>query len=805
VQVSFSISASISTLAVFGALAAFSSAGLAQTWVSQGPAPAMFGQTEGMEAQGNPVTGAARVVLPHPENANIVYCGGTNGGVWRTDNALDLNPTWVPQTDNSPSMSIGSITFDTTDPTYQTLIAGIGRFSSLGRNGGSREGVLYTADGGLNWIPLGMMDLFERNVSSAIARNNVLLVGVEAGTLPGLYRSTDTGATFIRISGVNGTGFPTGTVFNLGGDPTNIARCYAAVGGINGGLFRTEDFGATWLNVTNGITNLPQADNCRIAVANGIVFVSVDRGGQLNNVYRSTSFGASWMPLGVPETDEGGCLIGVNPGAQGSIHMALAIDPSDPSIYYVSGDRQPTSFCDNGGFPNSIGAQNYSDRLFRGDVRLSPPNRYVPLTHVGTANNSSPHADSRSMAVDALGNLLEADDGGIYKRLLPKQTTGDWVSLNGNLALGEFHSAAWDHNSHIIIGGTQDCGTSEQVFPGSIAWRSVFSGDGGKVAIEQAIDGISYRYGSAQFLGGFHRRPVDANNVSGNYEFPDMRDQDTGQRISNGAQFYSPIATNRSFGPGLAILTGTHVYVSLDRGDTFKDLGAPGGTPTAVIYGGRRGGIDNAHALWIGATGNNLYFRDTFAGPLVDVPNYPGLTNSSVRWITTDPTDYGVVVVCDAFRVYISRDVGATWTNITSNLTDQGLRALEWLPDPINGDKILVGGLLGVLATSAANPGVWNEFAAGLPNVPVREIHYDSVDNLLLCATLGRGVWTLALNPTGPCIGDFNQDGGIDGQDVEAFFIAFEAGEASADVNQDGGVTGGDVETFFLHWEAGVC
>ncbi len=53
------------------------------------------------------------------------------------------------------------------------------------------------------------------------------------------------------------------------------------------------------------------------------------------------------------------------------------------------------------------------------------------------------------------------------------------------------------------------------------------------------------------------------------------------------------------------------------------------------------------------------------------------------------------------------------------------------------------------------------------------------------------------------CIADFNQDGGVDGQDVEAFFIAWEAGGAAGDINQDGGVDGGDVEAFILRWEAG--
>ncbi|MCX5690379.1 MAG: hypothetical protein NTV94_11455, partial [Planctomycetota bacterium] len=55
------------------------------------------------------------------------------------------------------------------------------------------------------------------------------------------------------------------------------------------------------------------------------------------------------------------------------------------------------------------------------------------------------------------------------------------------------------------------------------------------------------------------------------------------------------------------------------------------------------------------------------------------------------------------------------------------------------------------------------------------------------------------------CPADFNQDGGVDGADVDAFFAAWEAGQASADVNQDGGVDGSDINVFFAAWQAGGC
>ncbi|MEI7658584.1 MAG: GC-type dockerin domain-anchored protein [Phycisphaerae bacterium] len=67
---------------------------------------------------------------------------------------------------------------------------------------------------------------------------------------------------------------------------------------------------------------------------------------------------------------------------------------------------------------------------------------------------------------------------------------------------------------------------------------------------------------------------------------------------------------------------------------------------------------------------------------------------------------------------------------------------------------------------------------------------------------------TIAIdNLTNPprCPADYNQDGGVDGADVEAFFVDWQDGLLPADVNQDGGVDGADVQTFFTLWAAGGC
>lgn len=53
------------------------------------------------------------------------------------------------------------------------------------------------------------------------------------------------------------------------------------------------------------------------------------------------------------------------------------------------------------------------------------------------------------------------------------------------------------------------------------------------------------------------------------------------------------------------------------------------------------------------------------------------------------------------------------------------------------------------------------------------------------------------------CLADFNCDSAVDGDDVIAFFNAWDAGEIAADVNRDDSVDGDDVILFFGAWDQG--
>ena len=53
------------------------------------------------------------------------------------------------------------------------------------------------------------------------------------------------------------------------------------------------------------------------------------------------------------------------------------------------------------------------------------------------------------------------------------------------------------------------------------------------------------------------------------------------------------------------------------------------------------------------------------------------------------------------------------------------------------------------------------------------------------------------------CIGDYDCSGGVDGDDVIAFFADWDAGLSGADVDESGGVDGDDVIAFFGAWDGG--
>ncbi|MBS0195259.1 MAG: hypothetical protein JSR77_00715 [Planctomycetes bacterium] len=95
-----------------------------------------------------------------------------------------------------------------------------------------------------------------------------------------------------------------------------------------------------------------------------------------------------------------------------------------------------------------------------------------------------------------------------------------------------------------------------------------------------------------------------------------------------------------------------------------------------------------------------------------------------------------------------------------------------------------------------------NALFAGVWTLRVYDLSADNV-GAIESFDLKTASFTSACCPV--CPADFDQDGGVNGSDLQAFFAAWAAATPCSDVNSDGGIDGEDVQFFFSLWEAGGC
>lgn len=736
-------------------------AAIAQSFVSMGPAPSI-GETETVQSadvtsKTGTVAGAIQSIVIDPVNTGTMYIGAVNGGVWKSQNS---GASWTPLTDKQLSLSIASLTMDPDDTTGKKIYAGTG-VTSNSNMGGQKIGILYSADGGANWTTLGGGTL-NKSVVGLVVRGSLIVAAEAEPVNPktgggGLFVSTDGGANFSPVTGV-----PAGAVTSLVSASAAGSPLFAVVNSADPatrGLYKGSSDGSTWTQISAAQVPVGANQSARLAAgANGSVVAGVyeytaasptstSSSAKLVGLYLSQDGGANWKPLSVPN---------VNPGAQASTNLTLAIDPQYSNIVYVAGDRIENS--------------PYTVPVYRVVLNADGTSSATDMSRGGTANNSAAHADSRAFAFDSAGNMILTEDAGIYRRSSPQTSNGDWTGMNvSSLAVREAYAVAYDSIGRRLVVASQDTGTAYQQDPGSLTYNAIGAGDGVNAVVNdrtQAAAGRSVIYTSSEGLGELTRWTYTANgtlaetpkvfNTSGsgagalNFQPDDF---------TNGElPFTSKIVLNRKDPTKIAFGTN-YVYTTTDTGAASNTLVLDArtdkiGLVTALAYG-----TDvNVNALVAGANNapGSLYYTNAATGNLSYLSNYAAAGGAAAKSVVFDYRSDTQFYVADGSKLWSGSAATTDGTFAAIDLSAVKLiqpGAVEFISN--NGvNALLVGGLssdtgaaqspLAVAESSTVGAlSAFRTFGASLPNTFIYQLAYNPLADVLAVSAFGRGAWLL--------------------------------------------------------------
>jgi hypothetical protein len=178
---------------------------------------------------------------------------------------------------------------------------------------------------------------------------------------------------------------------------------------------------------------------------------------------------------------------------------------------------------------------------------------------------------------------------------------------------------------------------------------------------------------------------------------------------------------------------------------------------------------------------------------------------NSVNAVSLD--DLSVQIITDLSTLLLHADGAASYADGAEIIPDEASAGVAYLASNLAEGTQTQTGTMAPQGTRSIGIVFWKTDGPHMAYVRVRNTNgLIAGFDLLDFAYNGEPYAPIIAGETGlACPADFNADGGIDGSDIEAFYIAFASGEAIADVNYDGGVDGQDVERFFRVWQDGGC
>lgn len=681
------------------------------------------------------VGGRITDVTADPSNTNVIYIGAASGGVWKT---TDGGGNWSPVFDEAGSPSIGAVAIDPTDS--DVVYVGTGEANPGGGSvayGG--DGVWKTTDGGSTWENVGLTDsrYIGRIVVDPDDPSRVFVAATgnlfSKNSERGVYRSVDAGSTWTQVLFVSDS---TGCV-DLAIDPDNPDRVFATMwerirlpetriyGGPTSGLWRTEDGGDTWSELTTG---LPSGSQGRIGVAiapsstSTVYAIYADATGYFNGLYRSTNNGDTWSA----RTASG---LSSFYSSYGWWFGRIWVSPFNADIIWADGVYLYKST--NGGTTfSSAGGSMHVDHHAQW---FSPSNANF---------------------------ILKGNDGGLYK----SQNGGASWSFVSNLPISQLYTIeVHESQPGKVYAGLQDNGTVRT--PGGLLddWEDLFGGDGHYVNVDPNntdVIYLEYQYGS------FYKSVNDGasfSSATSGISSSDRKNWSTPIVIDPASE--GQPATTMYFGANRLYRStnsaGSWTAISGDLSDGFGGSnGVTFGTITTIAVA-----PSDSATIYVGTDDANVWVSTNYGSSFNQVDL--SLPDRWVSRVAVDPNNDAIAYVTFSGlrdddplpHVFRTTNWGAGWTDISGNLPDAPVNDI--VIDPSDSSILYVATDVGVFATGDLG-GSWSMLGTAIPpGIVVSDLKVidDGGTPLLYAATYGRSSWVYDLSVVTAVLNDVAGEG----------------------------------------------